>query len=377
MVFTLSKVDWNAHYESFLAEQKAEPKLSAAEYARRHGLNGNSARRSFNKIKAARLEGADRSTSESDRSPAKSDRSPKKQGRSGGDRTSNKKTKNTEKSKGRGAKRAVNAHTNTDSHAYDDEKLKATDHFKPIKRSQMPVERSRGGNFAGVQHGRYMDYANIDDHLKEMAADLADDGGAYHIMAARYLQMTKNQQELLVNIEEDYSNKKPWTDENGEPMPKSRAISQVIYGTSKLFTEVEKGLIDARLKMRKLQLDEQKHNNELANSHPLTRQEQITRTKELLAEREAKELSAVDAAYLFELEGLPVPRTLSAEADKEISLREPVKAEGEEITAEELDEAMADYEAQNEKWETSWLEEREQGLKALESIDGGGVEIIE
>ena len=189
--------------------------------------------------------------------------------------------------------------------------------------------------------------------------------------------MTKNQQELLVNIDEDYANDKPWKDDEGQPMPKSRAVSQVIYGTSKLFTEVEKGLIDTRLKIKKLKLDEQKQYLEQSSAHPLTREEQIKRTKEILADREKRELSAVDTAYLFELEGLPVPRTLSAEVDKEISLRQPVKAEEPEVTAEELDAAMAEYEEQNEKWESSWLEEREQGLKALEDIDGGGVEVIE
>lgn len=376
MVFNLAQHDWEVSYKQYLLAVENEPTLSMAQFARKNDLNINSARRSFNKIKA-RLAAEN---NVGDRSPEKPDRSPKKASRSPKAKPKISKDKKPLKTTGKATKKEVNAHAIEGVEQPKSNLPKVTDHFKPPTRAQVTGSKSsnRSKKYRGTKHGAYIDISKLDPDLVKAAMLLNEDDGVTTLMSARYLQMRANLSEMIAAIDRDYGNDEPWTDEHGNKIPQSKAYANALFGTSSAFTELEGKMDNAKLKREKLILDRQKLAIEYNEAHPLSKAQQIELTKKLIEYREEKELSAVDAAYLFEVEGVPVPRTLAAEADKEISLRQPVKAEAEEVTAEELDQMMADYEAQREEWTGDWLAEREAGIAELKTISANDeVEVIE
>jgi hypothetical protein len=365
----LAKHDWEVIYKQYLQAIKDTPALSMAEFARNNDLNVNSARRSLNKIKA-------RLDNEGDRSPLKPDRSPKKNPAKKAPR----KSKSPLKSVSNATQQEVNARAIVGIEQHEKDSRKVTDHFKAPTREQVTGSKvsTRGRKGKGVKHGAYMELAKINPDLVKAAILLNQDDGVTTLMSARYLQMRLTLSEMIEAIERDYGDNNPWKDENGNVIPKSKAYANALFGTSTAFTELEGKMDNAKLKREKLELDREKLDLEKHEAHPLTKVSQIERTKELLKYRAENELSAVDASYLFELEGLAVPRTLVAEADKEISLRQMVKEDLPEVTAEELDQMMLDYEVQKQEWSGDWLAEREAGIAELKTISASDeVEIIE
>lgn len=365
----MAKHDWEVIYKQYLQAVKDAPALSMAEFARNNDLNVNSARRSLNKIKA-RLDG------EGDRSPSKPDRSPKKTPAKRAIKNDKKPTKSISKA----TQQEVNARAIEGIEQHKKDSLKVTDHFKAPTREQVTGSKTntRGRKGKGVRHGAYMDLAKINPDLVKAAILLENDDGVTTLMSARYLQMRLTLSEMIEAIERDYGNDSPWKDDNGNAIPKSKAYANALFGTSTAFTELEGKMDNAKLKREKLKLDRQKLAFEMDLAHPLPKVDQIARIKELIQYRNDNELSAVDASYLFELEGLPIPRTLAAEADKEISLRQPVKEDLPETTAEELDQMMLEFGQQKQEWAGDWLSEREAGIAELKTISANDeVEIIE
>lgn len=368
-----NKRDWSALYDAFVLACESEPKLSITEFAKRNDLPAASARRSFNDIKKARNGDqvkSDRSVKKGDQKPAKTTRSAKK-----AQTTKKVKPSKTTANDGEGVEKA---HPSISEQDFESEILKASDLLRPIKRVQVPNSGSRGLGFAGVTHGAYMDFAKFDPDIIELASVLFSEGGATQVQSARLIQMSVIQNKMKAAIEKDYAEGNPWKDENGNTIPISRAKSQLEFGSSKAFTDVEKANIQARLEYYKLEIQQRKLEIELHVQHPLSYKERIARTRELLAIKAKEDLSAVDASYLFEVEGIPIPRTLAAEADKEISLRQPERIDAPEVTAEELDEMMAEYSEQMDEWDGDWLAERQQGISELKGIDANDdVEVIE
>lgn len=377
MVLTVARHDWEATYKKYLLALESEPDLNAAEFARRNELNINSTRRSFNKIKS-NLDGGNsapkKAAVKSDRSPKpktkledKKPRSPKKE-----------KDKKQTKSKAKAASKGAKAHATKGAAHQESENHKVFDQFRAPSRRNVVGDQYRDKSFRGVKHGAYMDIAKIDPELVDAAILLNEDDGVATLMTARYLQLRRNQSEMLAAIEESYANGQPWKDDLGNELPKSKAEGQALYGTSKPLTELESQLDKVKTNRRKLEIDEQKLAIALDDAHPMSRVQRIAETKSILAYRVENELSAVEASYLFENMGIEIPRTLAAEADKEISLRQPTKVEAEEVTAEELDQMMADYEEQREEWTGDWLVERMAGIEELKSISASDdVEVIE
>lgn len=364
----MAKHDWEVSYKQYLLAVENEPELSVAEFARRNDLNINSARRSFNKIKARLDEG--------DRSPSKSDRSRKKTP----SKPSAKKTKKPTKSTAKQPDTEVNAHVIEVGQQSESGLPRITDQFKPPTRQQITGNKNSGRSkrYRGAKHGAYMDIAKLDPELVKAAMLLNEDDGVTTLMSARYLQMRSNLSEMLAAIERDYGDNSPWKDENGNVIPKSKAYANALFGTSTAFTELEGKMDNAKLKRQKLEIDRRKLELETTSAHPLTKIEQIELTKQILDYRASNELTAVETSYLFETQGLAVPRTLVAEADKEISLRQPTKEEAQEVTAEELDQMMLEYEQQKQEWSGDWLAEREAGIAELKTVSATDeVEIIE
>ena len=374
----MAKHDWNASYEQYLLAVENEPDLSAAEFARRNDLNINSARRSFNKIKAKHADSDSSSKVKGDHPEKKGDRSLKKPAKKPSKETRISKGKKPLKSRGKPVLQEENAHARAESEPLKEDLGNATDHFVAPKRALVAGDQSRGKNYRGVKHGAYMKLAKINPELVKAAKLLNDDDGVTTLMSARYLQMRLTLSEMMEAIDRDYGNDQPWKDEHGNTIPKSKAYANALFGTSTAFTELEGKMDNAKLKREKLELDRQKLQLEFDESHPLTKSQQIAETKRILKYRAEKELSAVETSYLFEDQALPLPRTLAAEADKEISMRVPERVDEPEVTAEELDQMMLDYQAQREEWQGDWLAERQAGIAELKTISATDeIEIIE
>lgn len=374
MVCRVAKHDWGASYRQYLLDVKDEPDLSAAEFARRNDLNINSARRSFNKIKSNLAE----SNNKSDHTEKKGDRSrstpankPSKDSRARGG-------VKPLKSRGGDAIEGEKARAVTDSQPLKEDLGNAPDHFIAPKRALVSGDKPRGKNYRGVKHGAYMKLAKINPELVKAAKLLNDDDGVTTLMSARYLQMRLTLSEMMEAIDRDYGNNQPWKDEHGNTIPKSKAYANALFGTSTAFTELEGKMDNAKLKRSKLAIDHGKLQLELDEAHPLSKSEQIAETKRILRYRLEHELTAVETSYLFEDQALPLPRTLAAEADKEISMRVPERVDEPEVTAEELDQMMLDYQAQRDEWQGDWLAERQAGIAELKTISATDeVEIIE
>ena len=356
MVFTLAKTDWKALYKEYCERLESAPDLSAAAFAREKGLNVNSCRRSFNNIKNK----TDRSQSDTE----KSDRSPKA--------TTRRKAATDKASKGGGAQ------TTSSNRAREAKESNVFDHkFKMPPRSNL-VDHDHRDDAQGVMHGAYMDLAKIPEDIRNVALQLSDGDAVLNMMQARYLYVHRTHQEMMTAIEKDYEEGNAWKDEFGNPMPKSKALSHVVFGTSKPMTELETGIIKAHQNKQKLDLEQYKTSLQLHDLHPLSKAEQLSLTTELLEQVEQAELSAVSACYLFDKNGIEPPKTLQAEAAKEISLRQPKREEGEEITAEQLDKEMAEYEAKFDEWSGhKFMEERLNFINNAQVDGDNNVEVIE
>lgn len=381
MVFTVARLDWDALYKHYLLALESEPDLSAAEFARRNELNINSARRSFNKIKA-KLSGGDGALSatekEGDRSLKKGDRSLDENTPVSTNKAKAAGEKKPAKTKGKADKIGEKAHGKAPRPLNESDFDKVFDQLSVPSRRKVTGDRHRSGEFRGVRHGAYMDLMKLDPELIEAAVLLNEDNGVPVLMSARYLQLRKNQSEMLLAIETSYENDEPWTDELGNVLPRSKAEGQALFGTSKVLTELEAQMESSKKWRAKQASDEIKIAAALDEAHPLSRVQRIQRTKHILQYRTENDLSAVEASYIFESEGIEIPRTLVAEADKEISLRQPAKEDAPEVTAEELDQMMLDYQSQRDHWDGDWLAERKAGIEELKTISASdAVEVIE
>lgn len=381
MVFTVAKIDWDAIYKEYLRALECEPELSTAEFARRGELNINSARRSFNKIKSERLGGTDGlkgTKSKGDRSPSKADQVASKKDRSPKKDDSKKSTRKPLKSKTKPAAKTGKADTPAQPQHSETDFEKVFDQISAPSRRKVVGDKSRDQGFRGVKHGAYMDIAKLDPELIDAAILLNQDDGIPVLMSARYLQLRRNQSEMLEAIEIAYSKGEGWKDDLGNSIPRSKAEGQALYGTSKPLTELEAQMEKIKAANKRFELDEQKLALLLDEAHPLSRVQRIKRTKIILQYRIDNDLTAVETSYIFENDGVEIPRTLAAEADKEISLRQPTREETPETTAEELDQMMLEYEAQREHWDGDWLADRMQGISELKAMSATDeVEIIE
>ncbi|TMO87640.1 hypothetical protein CWC12_10185 [Pseudoalteromonas ruthenica] len=363
----MSKNDWNALYDEYVEACKDSTSLSMAEFARAKNLNVNSARRSLNKIKKER---------EGDHS--KSDRSPKKADRSRKPNKSDRPVAARGKSRGGEKTTPLTGASRKKKKSSEEPDHKNGLSYPSRETMGLPARNVGGLNFSGTTHGGYMDLAKVDEDIREAAGLLNETGGIVQLMSARYLQMYRTQQQALEKLEEDYANEQPWKDDLGNVMPMSQAKSRIIFGASEPMTKVESALAKFQQKQQQIAIEEERLYYMQREAHPLTKVEQMEFTEQLIAFKDEKELSGVEAAYLFERQGLPVPSIVMAEANKEIAMREPEKPDLPEITAEELDALMDEFETQNEEWDTAFMEERQAAIAQLDNQEGEDVvEVIE
>lgn len=111
---------------------------------------------------------------------------------------------------------------------------------------------------------------------------------------------------------------------------------------------------------------------------PLSQTEIIDRTAELLTERAADELSATECCTRFAMAGIPAPRILLLEAEKELKELAPPPADTGGISQEDMDEARRKAKerriasAQEEAERVKWFNETMAGLGEV-----GGVRVTE
>ena len=146
---------------------------------------------------------------------------------------------------------------------------------------------ARPSNTNAMTFGGYASLLEIDDDIREAVETLGLGDYDLLISIARHMQMSRALGRMQKAIASDYDSKKPWKDEMGQPMPRSQAEIQALFGVSQRMTELEATISRRKMAMRKQDLVERQAEHE---AHPLTRAERIARTRDILAQRADQEL---------------------------------------------------------------------------------------
>ena len=243
--------------------------------------------------------------------------------------------------------------------------MKAAEELKGIVYDDDRRGHFLAGNNAGMTHGGYTAFCNLDEDIQVVAAQLATDYGELELSAGRYLQMYRYHQQILKSVETDYQEGNAWKDELGNPLSKGQALSRVLFGASKPMTELETAINKMKANKRKDELERYRLRVQDDERHPLTLVERIAKTRELMTLRTERELSALDTARLFELEGLSLPHSLREEVSREVALIEPAMETDGGISDAELERMSLEYAQKNQYRLHSWLPERRQEIAAM------------
>lgn len=221
---------------------------------------------------------------------------------------------------------------------------------------------ARPSNTNAMTFGGYASLLEIDDDIREAVETLGLGDYDLLISITRHMQMSRALGRMQKAIASDYDSKKPWKDEMGQPMPRSQAEIQALFGVSQRMTELEATISRRKMAMRKQDLVERQAEHE---AHPLTRAERIARTRDILAQRADQELSALDTSYLFVNEGLDIPLPLQIETKKEVSWLEPdIDTEG-GTDYEELALGRQEFYKKLKYQEEVWLPARQAEIAAM------------
>ena len=233
------------------------------------------------------------------------------------------------------------------------------------------------GNTAGLIHGAYSQVlSNIDLEVDVETFGIAD---LNELVKSRVLAMMRIRQKRIEGIQTIYGRGDKLTrtvlaadgEEKQEPMTLIEAIESVEYAGLEPFV----GLVRQSLAIEEKMVAMTKIEREMA---PLSQTEIIDRTAELLTERAADELSATECCTRFAMAGIPAPRILLLEAEKELKELAPPPADTGGISQEDMDEARRKAKerriasAQEEAERVKWFNETMAGLGEV-----GGVRVTE
>ncbi|MGE6196755.1 hypothetical protein ACLH0M_14690 [Aeromonas media] len=377
---TATKTDWNYHIQNYL-ERHADS-MTLPDYARANSLNLNTARRAMGSAVAAAREARKQGTGDAAvkvqdsgirvsktvrrkvREMVADARKKQTHGdHSKGDHlTDHRSTAHTtdlgSKVNAKGAKRTQTKQINAQNGGGDVSTVAVLDgksNFRDWKSPRQP-------HAPAMAFGGYASRLEIDDEVLAMAAAMAQTDDDLLISESRLIMMTTRQNQLLRRIAHDYRMGRPWRDDDGNEIPQSQAEAQTLYGPSPHMTQLEAHIGRRKQGIRKQALTQWQAERE---AHPLTLAERIERTRQLLQQRAENNLTALETAYLFEIEGIKLPEPLRAEILKEVSLMEPANDMGGGITDEELERQTREYQAKSKYEMEVWVPARQLEIAAI------------
>ena len=337
------KTDWEFHIQNYV-EHFSKQGVTPTQYARELGLPEGSARRN---LKAFAPE----------KQPSRSGEKKPRSAASRSAKSNNEKTAKTKAKKAseRDGKRTPESRSGSSDRKTSTPRVRARNRRRGGSVNNFNPETGlysfKNGNDAGIVHGGYASFVNLSPEVREAAEELANGRGGVELLAtARYLEMTKSLRIIAEDVEANYSKEppEPSFDEEGREQSKDRALATVLIGPSQRMTELEKALDSIKLNREKLELEKRKLSIACHQLNPTSKAEQIEITKELLQRRIDEDLTALETAKLFEIEGVRAPHILTKEAEREIHLIEPEVDDEGGVTDDELEAEAREYLAESD-----------------------------
>lgn len=366
--------DWAAYYESFLNDCLDNPALSIATFAELHGLPAPQVRRNFANFRKK----GDFKELEDQVEVAVSQFNEDLTRKKARAKSLKKRVKKTEPSKGGMAICDAATATNESDH-----QMGSGDQVAPVSHKSAPGDgRDEYGRFMpGHQHstihGGYARLAQLDPDLVEVASSVDPASLANELVTARsqYLSMVRfvgEQRQILI---EQYARGEKKKDFDDNEIPLEKALGDLEFGTAGKIRSLEGSItmmVSTHAKIIKdfTSLRHKEHELPAVSSRAA-----LSITQRLYHEKEDKGWTALQTAREFERHGVPVPKTILIEAEREIVTYEaPVDDTG--ITDDELDRQTAEYMAKQQKYMEQELPERREKLAevfdAMAEAEEGG-----
>lgn len=363
-----TKIDWQYHIQNYL-DQHADS-MSLPDYARANSLNINTVRRAMGPAVAATIEARKKSNHDSatkiQDSGIKLCKPVRRKVREIVADTRMKQMKSdlladhrspdrlTKKGFIQNPKHPKTLHSNPNN-AKNDGVDSAEDSVSSDESNFQDWNSIRRPHTPAMAFGGYTSRLEIDDEVLALAKVMAQSDDDLLISESRLIMMVTRQNQILKCITHDYSNGRPWTDDDGNVIPKSQAEAQILYGPSQQMTQLEAHIGRRKQNIRKqaiaqLQIEQEKH--------PLALNERIERTRQLLQQRADLNMSALETTKLFEMEGITLPESLRAEMLKEVSWMEQEIDMYDGISDAELERLSREYEAKRKHEIEKWLPTR-------------------
>jgi hypothetical protein len=363
----LAKTNWLQHCEKF--SKQADQSASARQkYCEKHELNPNSFRRELTVFKKS-------AGSESEVLPekkaAKSSNKPDTE-------KPNTETKTGKKNELPGTSPAKRVPSKKSAGSTQIPKIAVTVNSRPNVVNRADGTRTfTKGNTAGLKHGAYSRVlSSLDLEVDAQDFSLAD---LNQLVKSRVLGMMRIRQKRFEGVEAVYARgdklTRPVIAANGEeiqePMTLIEALESVEYSGIEPFT----GLVRQSLAIEEKMVSMLKTEREMAH---LSQGEIIDITADLLARRAAEEMSATECCTMFASVGIPAPRILLLEAEKELKELAPPPPETGGVSQAEIDAAREASKArriasaQEEAERVAWFNQTMAGLGEV-----GGVRVTE
>jgi hypothetical protein len=360
----LAKNHWQQHCEKF-SKQADQSASARQQYCEKNDLNPNSFRRELTAFK--KISGA-----EDKPAPAK--------------KTTKAPTKSAPKTETKTTKKNELPHTKASKPAPNKKSGRPTQIPRvSVSVNSRPnvVNRPDGtrtftkGNTARLTHGAFSQVlSNIDLEVDVQEFDLAD---LNQLVKSRLLGMMRIRQKRFEGVKEIYDKGEKLTrtvltadgEEKLEPITLIEALESVEYSGIDPFV----GLVKQSLAIEEKMVAMLKSEREMA---PLSQSEIVDLTARLLAERAAEELSATECCTRFASMGIPAPRILLLEAEKELKEQAPPPPDTSGVTDEQMEEARRAARerriasAQEEQDRAKWFSDTMAGLGEV-----GGVRVTE
>lgn len=355
--------DWSAFYEVYLNACLENPALSITSFAETQGLPPPQCRRQFAAIRKtcdfADLEDqVDRAVSQFN------DDLTRKKARA---KSLKKKTVKVPVSEGATSKESAVVATNVKDHpsGSSDQVAEQSQKSQPYT-GRDKYGRFTPGNSHSVIHGGYAQIARLDSDLVEVASNIDPTSLANELITARsqYLSMLRFVGEQRQALIEQYARGEPLKDFDDNDIPLTKALGDLEFGTAGKIRALEgviAMLVGSHAKIVKdfTQLRHKEH--ELPAVSAVSA---LAITQKLFDEREAKEWTALETARQFERRGVPVPKSIMFEAEREIATYEaPIDDSG--LSDDELDVITAQYMEDQRRYLENVLPEKREVLQEI------------
>ena len=338
----MARTDWTLHKEQFERYRDENPSLTLAQYCDNNDLNAATARRHIksratSEVRKVRKTGnaqsaqsaqseSKRKTSKSSKKAASKEVTAHGSGCESAQSTESANPKYQKNAQIQDGEQRAGAKKNTAQGRRDRNKAEGFD--APVKPRRRAPPFSKG-NKMGMTHGGYATLSSVDIDIQQAAIEQCGDGASYVevLSVSRALQMDRFASELHQEIEERDCFYKKLLESNAsdigaetieaiESQPsKAKKHADIIMGMSDRFMSTLQMAHIARN-------DREKNYFKFHELNPSSATDRAERTTQLFQYIETESLGPVDAARLFEKEGLKVPEILAQEAKHEISQRE-------------------------------------------------------